>query len=63
MTRNLFLFVVLAIAALFLVNTTVFQVDQTEQAIVLKFGNFQRTIEAPGLALKLPWENVQRKSS
>ncbi len=58
MTRNVFILLVAVIAAFFAFNTMVFQVDQTDQAIVLKFGNYQRTVEQPGLAFKLPWENI-----
>jgi membrane protease subunit HflC len=34
---------------------SVFTVDQTEQAIVLQFGEFRREVRDPGLHLKRPW--------
>ncbi|AEC01932.1 FtsH protease activity modulator HflK [Parasphaerochaeta coccoides] len=42
--------IILAIAIL---TTSMFVVDQTEQAVVLRFGRFQRTV-GPGLQWKLP---------
>jgi modulator of FtsH protease HflC len=46
--------IVLAFAAL----TMPFIVNQTEQAIVLKFGNPIRVIANPGLYVKLPYESI-----
>ena len=48
-----------AIVALFLVMSTLFIVDQTEQALVLQFGEPRRPISEPGLHFKRPFlENV-----
>ena len=49
--------VTLAVAALLLagVSGTLFTVNQTQQALVLQFGEPKRTIQEPGLAFKLPF--------
>ena len=50
--------VVLGLLA-FLLFTSVFIVNQTEQALVLEFGEPQRPIQEPGLWIKSrPWQNV-----
>jgi membrane protease subunit HflC len=50
---------VTALLAVFLIGRTFFfVVDQRESAIVLRFGQFERLIAAPGLQLKWPWEQV-----
>ncbi len=41
----------------FLGLSTLFTVDQTEQAIVLQFGEPIRVIDNPGLNQKLPWQS------
>lgn len=46
-------------AAFIIFSTATFQVKETEQAIVLKFGEYQRTVKESGLHFKLPvMENV-----
>jgi membrane protease subunit HflC len=56
--RNIF-WAIAALFAVFLVGRTFFfVVDQRESAIVLRFGQFERLIDAPGLQFKLPWEQV-----
>ena len=47
----------LAVAALLLagVSGSLFTVNQTQQALVLQFGEPKRTIQEPGLAFKLPF--------
>mgnify|MGYP005706070047 FL=1 len=47
----------LAVAALLLagVSGSLFTVNQTQQALVLQFGEPKRTIQRPGLAFKLPF--------
>lgn len=53
------LLIVLIIAILFLVNLSLFIVDETKQAIVLQFGKPIRAIKDPGLNWKLPFiQNV-----
>jgi membrane protease subunit HflC len=51
--------VVLAVLVvlLFAGFTMPFTVEQTEQAIVLQFGEAIRVIESPGLNFKLPWQS------
>lgn len=45
----------LILAALFIFFQSAFIVMQTEQAIVLQFGEYVRTIKEPGLAFKIPF--------
>lgn len=45
--------IVLAIGAVLLLSTSVYTVDQTERALVMRFGDYVRT-EGPGLNFKLP---------
>lgn len=62
---NRFYGVLLLVAAgLFVIWSSVFIVDEREQAIVLRFGQIQRVITEPGLYAKLPFafanaDNVQ----
>ncbi len=44
-----------AVVALVLIYTTFFTVDQTQEALVLQFGNPLRVIEMPGLHVKTPF--------
>ncbi len=53
MTRNISLIVLLAVAAALM--SALFTVNQTQQALVLQFGEPKRTIQAPGLAIKIPF--------
>ena len=46
--------VVLAIAVI-LALQTFFAVDEREQVIVTQFGEYMRTVNKPGLAMKLPF--------
>ncbi|MBK7579334.1 MAG: protease modulator HflC [Myxococcales bacterium] len=45
----------LAVLAIILVGQSTFQVDEGELAIVTQFGEFKRTVDAPGLYLKTPF--------
>lgn len=45
-----------AVAAL--AYTSLFVVDQRQQALVIEFGNPQRIVREPGLQAKKPWQNV-----
>jgi membrane protease subunit HflC len=50
---------IIAAVALLLVWNSLFIVEQTEQAIVLQFGEFKREVREPGLKLKTPFvQNV-----
>jgi membrane protease subunit HflC len=56
--RNI-LWALLVLVGVFLIGRTFFfVVDQRDSAIVLRFGQFQRLIDSPGLGMKLPWEQV-----
>lgn len=51
--------IVLLLAAGFVLYSSVFIVSQTDQALVLQFGEHKRTVRAPGLNFKLPFvQNV-----
>ncbi len=54
----LFVAAVVVIAAIILLFTVPFIVDQTEQALVLSFGQPVRLVESPGLGFKEPWQSV-----
>lgn len=47
--------IAVAVAVVAVVASTLFTVDETEQAIVIQFGSFVRTVQEPGLHLKLPF--------
>ena len=51
---SLVVFAVIVMTAL----SSVFQVYETKQALVLEFGHPERTISQPGLHFKWPWESV-----
>lgn len=55
MNNRLILVIILAIIALILVMNSFFTVDETEQVIVLQMGEFKRTVDEPGLHLKMPF--------
>lgn len=46
---------ILGIVALFLLLSSLFTVHQTQQALVLQFGNPVRVVQEPGLSMKLPF--------
>ncbi|NLK14567.1 MAG: FtsH protease activity modulator HflK [Spirochaetales bacterium] len=50
---KLILWIVIAVVAVLLVLSSFFVVDQTEQAVVLRFGRYHRTV-GPGLQTKIP---------
>ncbi|MBE2239009.1 MAG: protease modulator HflC [Caldilineaceae bacterium] len=51
--------VILVIGGLFSLSQSLFTVDETEQAIILQFGDPIATIQEPGLAFKIPFiQNV-----
>ena len=55
MSRGLVISVVLAVAVLVLASSSLFIVNQAEQALVLRFGAHRATIKEPGLHVKLPF--------
>lgn len=63
MTRDhrLIAYAVAAFAVLILLTNTVYQIDQREQALIVRFGDPVRVVERPGLNFKTPFiENVVR---
>ncbi len=61
MNRNLTISAVVALVALMLASSSLFIVNQAEQALVLRFGAHRATIREPGLHVKLPFiEDVVR---
>jgi membrane protease subunit HflC len=59
--RRLSLLAIAAVAVLFVLGNTVYQIDQREQALIVRFGDPVRVVERPGLNLKTPFvENVVR---
>lgn len=50
---KLVVWIVIAVVAILLVLSSFFVVDQTEQAVVLRFGRYHRTV-GPGLQTKIP---------
>jgi membrane protease subunit HflC len=56
--RNIFWAIAVLVGVFLLGRTFFFVVDQRESAIVLRFGQFERLIDQPGLQFKLPWEQV-----
>jgi membrane protease subunit HflC len=50
---------VVVIAAGILATTVLFTVYQTQQVIVLEFGNPKDVISEPGLKFKLPWQSLE----
>lgn len=61
MNRSVFILGIAAAAALILASSSLFIVNQAEQALVLRFGAHRATIKDPGLHVKLPFiEDVVR---
>ncbi|MBX3486958.1 MAG: protease modulator HflC [Candidatus Paracaedibacteraceae bacterium] len=52
--RSIGFFAVLAVA-FFVLSSSVFMINQTQQAIVLQFGELRRVIKDPGLKFKVPF--------
>ena len=51
--------VVVAVAVIAVGSSGLFTIDETEQGIVIQFGKFVRTVQEPGLHMKLPFvQNV-----
>lgn len=43
-----------------IISVSVFTVRETEQALVLQFGQWQRTASDPGIQFKWPWQSAQK---
>ncbi len=55
MSPRILTFGVIGLLLLVLLNTAFFIVPQTQQAIVLQLGSYNRTVAKPGLSLKIPF--------
>jgi membrane protease subunit HflC len=53
--KSLITFVIVVVAVLIVYNLFTFTVDETQKAVVLRFGEFVRAVEEPGLHFKLPF--------
>ncbi|MGB2984013.1 MAG: protease modulator HflC [Candidatus Bipolaricaulia bacterium] len=53
--KSLITFVIVVVAVLIVYNLFTFTVDETQKAVVLRFGEFVRAVEEPGLYFKLPF--------
>ncbi len=59
MNKKIIFVLIFVGAALLVFSTATYQIKETEQAIVLKFGEYQRTVKTSGLHFKVPvMENV-----
>jgi len=47
--------IIIVVAVLFVLSRIIFTIDETEQAIVLEFARYVRTIDEPGLHFKTPF--------
>ena len=64
MPRLIVTIVIIIVAAFILIPQTLFTVDETQLAIVTRFGEFQRDYRSPGLYVKQPFvENVVKMDS
>ena len=54
MKKNAVVIIIVVLLA-FVVNSAVFTVDETEQALVLQFSRIVRSVTEPGLAVKIPF--------
>lgn len=57
MTKQLFSIggLILVVAAVIVAKQTLFTVNETEQVVITQFGEYKRTIQQPGLAVRLPF--------
>jgi membrane protease subunit HflC len=58
LTRKPKTLIFVALAAFYILYTSIFVVDQFEQAIVLEFKKPVEIIREPGLQFKMPWQSV-----
>ena len=64
MTRLIVTVIIIVVAAFILIPQALFTVDETQLAIVTRFGEFQRDYRSPGLYVKQPFvENVTKMDS
>ena len=50
-----YVLIAVAVAVVALVSSTLFTIDETEQGIVIQFGKYVRSVQEPGLHVKLPF--------
>jgi len=55
MKKTVIITILIALAAIIVIPQSIFTVDVTQQAILLRFGEYQRTISEPGLYYKIPF--------
>ncbi len=53
--KKLMITVIIVVAAMFMLGQTIFTIDEAEQAIILQFGEYIRTIKEPGINFKVPF--------
>jgi membrane protease subunit HflC len=58
MPRTIFLSAISAVLLLILAATCLFTVTETEQVLVVQFGEAKHAIQKPGLHAKFPWEDT-----
>ena len=61
MPRLIITIVIIVVAAFILIPQALFTVDETQLAIVTRFGEFQRDYRSPGLYVKQPFVETVRK--
>ena len=61
MPRLIITIVIIIVAAFILIPQALFTVDETQLAIVTRFGEFQRDYRSPGLYVKQPFVETVRK--
>ncbi|MBO8161722.1 MAG: protease modulator HflC [Thermosipho sp. (in: Bacteria)] len=55
MSAKLITFIIIAVIAIVFLSLSMFVVDQTEQAVVLRFGQIRNTYQEPGIHFKMPF--------
>ncbi|HET99938.1 MAG TPA: protease modulator HflC, partial [Aurantimonas coralicida] len=55
MNNRFYAIAIAAAVVLLLLWNSIFIVNEKEQAVVLRFGQIQRVVDAPGLNFKLPF--------
>jgi membrane protease subunit HflC len=56
--RDALTYLAAAVVLVFVGLSSVFQIFETQQALVVQFGNPERAIKTPGIQFKWPWESV-----
>jgi len=53
--RKLYIVLLVIVLSLIIINVTVFTIDEKEQCVILQFGKPIRTIQNPGIHIKVPY--------